>query len=100
MQLLGASCVIMLLVPAKPPHHMQCGGSWLRVLLGLCKVIGLCSELEERASCGGAGGNAAANAIQQECEKQSVLCSVVGIPKSVRRSKCQYIIRVLKREFF
>ncbi|KAK9836290.1 hypothetical protein WJX81_002333 [Elliptochloris bilobata] len=32
---------------------------------------------------GGNGGNAAANAIQQECEKQSVLCSVVGIPKSV-----------------
>ncbi len=31
-----------------------------------------------------AGGNAAANAIQEECERQSVLCSVVGIPKSVR----------------
>lgn len=33
-----------------------------------------------------AGGNAAANAIQEECERQSVLCSVVGIPKSVRLS--------------
>ena len=32
---------------------------------------------------GGNGGNAAANAIQKECEVQSVLCSVVGIPKSI-----------------
>ena len=62
---------------------------WLKVagfreLLSRTLVVG--SPLEERAWCGGAGGNAAANAIQQECEKQSVLCSVVGIPKSVRRS--------------
>jgi 6-phosphofructokinase 1 len=32
---------------------------------------------------GGNGGNAAANAIQKECEAQAVLCSVVGIPKSI-----------------
>lgn len=32
---------------------------------------------------GGNGGNAAANAIQKECEAQSVLCAVVGIPKSI-----------------
>lgn len=32
---------------------------------------------------GGNGGNAAANAIQEECEKQGVLCSVVGVPKSI-----------------
>jgi 6-phosphofructokinase 1 len=32
---------------------------------------------------GGNGGNAAANAIQKECEQQKVLCSVVGVPKSI-----------------
>ncbi len=32
---------------------------------------------------GGNGGNAAANAIQKECEVQSVVASVVGIPKSI-----------------
>lgn len=32
---------------------------------------------------GGNGGNAAANAIHLECERQSVLCSVVGVPKSI-----------------
>lgn len=32
---------------------------------------------------GGNGGNAGANAIQQECEHQGVVCSVVGIPKSI-----------------
>lgn len=32
---------------------------------------------------GGNGGNAAANAIQQECERQNVVCSVVGVPKSI-----------------
>jgi 6-phosphofructokinase 1 len=32
---------------------------------------------------GGNGGNAGANAIQQECEQQNVVCSVVGIPKSI-----------------
>eukprot|EP00199_Chlamydomonas_sp_CCMP681_P000695 CAMPEP_0119107434 /NCGR_PEP_ID=MMETSP1180-20130426/10100_1 /TAXON_ID=3052 ORGANISM="Chlamydomonas cf sp, Strain CCMP681" /NCGR_SAMPLE_ID=MMETSP1180 /ASSEMBLY_ACC=CAM_ASM_000741 /LENGTH=492 /DNA_ID=CAMNT_0007092919 /DNA_START=118 /DNA_END=1596 /DNA_ORIENTATION=+ len=32
---------------------------------------------------GGNGGNAAANAIAEECEAQGVVCSVVGIPKSI-----------------
>lgn len=32
---------------------------------------------------GGNGGNAGANAIQAECEEQGVVCSVVGIPKSI-----------------
>ncbi|CAL8463718.1 g3252 [Coccomyxa elongata] len=32
---------------------------------------------------GGNGGNAAANAIQMECEEQKVLCTVVGVPKSI-----------------
>ena len=32
---------------------------------------------------GHAGGNAAANAIQKECEEQDVVCTVVGIPKSI-----------------
>ena len=32
---------------------------------------------------GGNGGNAGANAIQQECEKEGVVCSVTGIPKSI-----------------
>ncbi len=32
---------------------------------------------------GGNGGNAGANAIQQECEKQNVVASIVGIPKSI-----------------
>jgi 6-phosphofructokinase 1 len=32
---------------------------------------------------GGNGGNAAANAIQAECEVQGVECSVVGVPKSI-----------------
>ena len=32
---------------------------------------------------GGNGGNAAANAIHLCCEKKGVLCSVVGVPKSI-----------------
>jgi len=32
---------------------------------------------------GGNGGNAGANAIQRECEKEGVVCSVTGIPKSI-----------------
>ncbi|KAG2500191.1 hypothetical protein HYH03_001771 [Edaphochlamys debaryana] len=32
---------------------------------------------------GGNGGNAAANAISEECEAQGVVCSVVGVPKSI-----------------
>lgn len=32
---------------------------------------------------GGNGGNAAANAIQAECERQGVNCAVVGVPKSI-----------------
>ena len=32
---------------------------------------------------GGNGGNAAANAIQQQCEASNVLCAVVGVPKSI-----------------
>lgn len=32
---------------------------------------------------GGNGGNAAANAIAEECEAQGVVCSVVGVPKSI-----------------
>lgn len=32
---------------------------------------------------GGNGGNAAANAIQEECERQGVLCSVIAVPKSI-----------------
>lgn len=32
---------------------------------------------------GGNGGNAAANAIHEECEKQGHVCSVVGVPKSI-----------------
>lgn len=32
---------------------------------------------------GGNGGNAAANAIQEECERRNVVCSVVGVPKSI-----------------
>ena len=35
------------------------------------------------AAVGGNGGNAAANAIQQECEVQRVECSVVGVPNSI-----------------
>ncbi|KAK9809983.1 hypothetical protein WJX72_002965 [[Myrmecia] bisecta] len=32
---------------------------------------------------GGNGGNAGANAIQQECERSGIVCSVVGVPKSI-----------------
>lgn len=32
---------------------------------------------------GGNGGNAGAAAIQAQCEKDSVVCSVVGVPKSI-----------------
>jgi len=32
---------------------------------------------------GGNGGNAAANAIQKEVEKQGVRCVVAGVPKSI-----------------
>jgi len=32
---------------------------------------------------GGNGGNAAANAIHDECERAGVVCSVVGVPKSI-----------------
>jgi 6-phosphofructokinase 1 len=32
---------------------------------------------------GGNGGNAGAAAIQAECEKAGVTCSVVGVPKSI-----------------
>ena len=32
---------------------------------------------------GGNGGNAAANAIHVECQRQAVQCAVVGVPKSI-----------------
>ena len=32
---------------------------------------------------GGNGGNAAAHAIAEECMRQKLVCSVVGIPKSI-----------------
>lgn len=32
---------------------------------------------------GGNGGNAGAAAIQEELEKSNILCSVVGVPKSI-----------------
>jgi hypothetical protein len=32
---------------------------------------------------GGNGGNAAAAAIQVECEAQGVTCSIIGVPKSI-----------------
>lgn len=32
---------------------------------------------------GGNGGNAGANAIQQMCEENDVLCNVIGVPKSI-----------------
>ena len=32
---------------------------------------------------GGNGGNAAAHAISEECQAQGVVCSVVGVPKSI-----------------
>ena len=32
---------------------------------------------------GGNGGNAAAHAIAEECEAAGVVCSVVGVPKSI-----------------
>ena len=32
---------------------------------------------------GGNGGNAGADAIQQECHKAGVPCSVIGVPKSI-----------------
>lgn len=32
---------------------------------------------------GGNGGNAAADAIQEECERVGVVCSIVGVPKSI-----------------
>lgn len=32
---------------------------------------------------GGNGGNAAANAIQEECERQGVICAVIAVPKSI-----------------
>ena len=32
---------------------------------------------------GGNGGNAGASAIQHKCEEQGVICSVIGIPKSI-----------------
>ncbi len=50
---------------------------------------------------GGNGGNAAANAIQKECEQQKVLCSVVGVPKSIDndillvRSTCHSDLRAV-----
>lgn len=32
---------------------------------------------------GGNGGNAGAAAIQAQCEKDEVVCNVVGVPKSI-----------------
>ena len=32
---------------------------------------------------GGNGGNAAANAIQEECERQGVICAIAAVPKSI-----------------
>ncbi len=32
---------------------------------------------------GGNGGNAAANAIYKQCEADGILCSVIGVPKSI-----------------
>jgi 6-phosphofructokinase 1 len=32
---------------------------------------------------GGNGGNAGANAIQEECARCGVVCSVIGVPKSI-----------------
>ena len=32
---------------------------------------------------GGNGGNAGAAAIQAQCEKDQVICSIVGVPKSI-----------------
>lgn len=32
---------------------------------------------------GGNGGNAAANAIYKQCQRDGVLCSVIGVPKSI-----------------
>ena len=32
---------------------------------------------------GGNGGNAGANAIQKKCEKEGVIASIIGIPKSI-----------------
>ena len=32
---------------------------------------------------GGNGGNAGANAIQRECARCGVTCSVIGVPKSI-----------------
>ena len=32
---------------------------------------------------GGNGGNAGAAAIQAQCEKDAVVCNVVGVPKSI-----------------
>lgn len=32
---------------------------------------------------GGNGGNAGAAAIQAQCEKDGVICNIVGVPKSI-----------------
>ena len=32
---------------------------------------------------GGNGGNAGAAAIQAQCEKDQVVCNIVGVPKSI-----------------
>lgn len=58
----------------------------------MCPYHGTCSEVDERCltvvHCQTlitvpAGGNAAANAMHQECRAQDVNCCIVGVPKSI-----------------
>lgn len=60
--------------------------SWLMIHFGLCSKIVKQIDMmgiDMVFVVGGNGGNAGANAIQNKCEEQGVVCSVIGIPKSI-----------------
>ena len=69
-----------------------CGG-WtfgpLTMCAGCCAANCFCHMNSWDRACtqlyvvGGNGGNAAANAIHKQCERDGVLCSVIGVPKSI-----------------
>jgi len=67
-----------------------------RLCFRLCELLTgdmqICREIVKRIDMwgidmvfvvGGNGGNAGAAAIQAQCEKDSVVCNIVGVPKSI-----------------
>jgi 6-phosphofructokinase len=75
-----------------PPASVDCHSIPVRVTFAQACVCLWCRAIVKQIDMwgidmvfvvGGNGGNAGANAIQRECEKDGVTCSVIGIPKSI-----------------